>query len=912
MKPDYRFYLTINGGQRKEVKPNYPDDLSLDYERETGQRFFRARLSSKLTFMREDYDLIMGAAFDSVYLIIIQKSDNMGLSWSDYYTGKFVRTDCTIDADNGFVMVQPETYDQYSDVLAGLDKEYDLIKLSPANQRIGYQRRPVLQVYALGDTILSSFLSGMYWEQDCEAQMQGDADYLINTCHFALNTILREISVSGDLSAANALYSGQITLGTEFYGGSLYPQTANGYRVDVVIQYSEDHKKAYYTLTRISDNAALYSFSESTTPLAVSGDFDMTPVSGSGMTGHMYGRYTGYVMFARYILDVEEIAGLPTYPILATDMITDNKNYHRAIGYSIPIAQISNNLTWDVTEWGRNPLGQYYLPPNQTDAFFPLARSRWRTYSIWFKYYALDNVLEEAGRADAVIRDAFPIASCISVLLGQFSSITFGESAEYSQFLYGSVNPISGMSFRLFMSQKSNITAGEYTIPAQKAPCTLGTILNMLKNVYQCYWHIDNGKLRIEHISWYKNGGSYSGSQNVGIDLTALINTRNGKPLSFCQNEYSYEKEDMPERYQFSWMDDCTEAFDGQPIQVLSGYVKEGKIEEITISDFTADIDLMLLYPAGISVDGFALFAAVDDGYMGYKLPYVEYTEKGSTFYCQNGYLGLRWVLPLYWVYDLPSWIVKINNANVTARGIQRRKKQQVNFPTLTDPNLMDLIKTGLGNGEIKNLSINLGSRNAKTSLCFDTTDEGYRPYDAEVEYLESTGTQYIDIGIVPDASTGISVICESSSSADTYVAGLRETSGNTRWGIGHDTNGYYYGYGGFGASIVNSTKVTASLNWKADGKFSVTDGVISNSLTLPTFSFVPTLNVRLFGAIRTYSTPYKWSGKIYGVKISQGADIIMDMKPVRIGNIGYMYDRITGALLGNNGTGDFLLGRDV
>ena len=32
MKPDYRFFLTINGGQRKSVTPNYPDDLSLDYE----------------------------------------------------------------------------------------------------------------------------------------------------------------------------------------------------------------------------------------------------------------------------------------------------------------------------------------------------------------------------------------------------------------------------------------------------------------------------------------------------------------------------------------------------------------------------------------------------------------------------------------------------------------------------------------------------------------------------------------------------------------------------------------------------------------------------------------------------------------------------------------------------------------
>lgn len=721
MKPDYRFFLTINGGQRKSVTPNYPDDLSLEYERETGQRFFRARLSGKLTFMREDYSLIMGAAFDSVYLVIIQKSDDMGLTWTDYYTGKFVRTDCTINTDDRLIMVQPETYDQYSDVLAGMDKEYDLIKLSPANQRIGYQRRPVLQVYALGDTILSSFLSGMYWEQDCEAQSPWDADYLINTCHFALNTILRELNLSGDFSDANAIYSGQITLGVEFYGGSLYPQTANGYRVDVVIQYTQDHKRADYTLTRISDNAALYSFSENATPLAVSGEFDMTPVSGSGMTGQMHGRFTGYVMFARYILDVEEIAELPTYEILTTDMITDNKNYHRAIGYSIPIAQISNNLTWNVTEWGQNPLGQYYLPPNQTDAFFPLARSRWQTYSIWFKYYALDNLLEEAGRADAVIRDAFPIASCISVLLGQFSSITFGESTEYSQFLYGSVNPISGMSFRLFMSQKSNITAGEYTIPAQKAPCTLGTILNMLKNVYQCYWHIENGKLRIEHISWYKNGGSYSGSQNVGIDLTALINTRNGKTLSFCQNEYSFEKEDMPERYQFSWADDCTEAFDGQPIQVLSGYVKEGKIEEIAISDFTADIDLMLLYPAGISVDGFALFAAVSDGLIGYKLPYVEYTEKGSTFYCQNGYLGLRWVLPLYWRNDLPASQVLMNGIQTSALGVQRRKRQEVEMPATQDPVLLNLVKTGLGNGEIRNISINLHSRNAKVVLNYDT-----------------------------------------------------------------------------------------------------------------------------------------------------------------------------------------------
>ena len=907
MKPDYRFFLTINGGQRKSVKPNYPDDLSLDYERETGQRFFRARLSSKLTFMREDYDLIMAAAFDSVYLVIIQKSDDMGLTWSDYYTGKFVRTDCTIDTDDGLIMVQPETYDQYSDVLAGLDKEYDLIKLSPANQRIGYQRRPVLQVYALGDTILSSFLSGMYWEQDCEAQSPWDADYLINTCHFALNTILRELNLSGDFSDANAFYSGQITLGGEFYGGSLYPETANGYRVDVVIQYTEDHKRADYTLVRISDNAALYSFSENATPLAVSGEFDMTPVSGSGMTGQMHAKFTGYVMFARYILDVEEIAGLPTFEILTTDMITDNKNYHRCIGYSIPIAQISNNLTWNVTEWGQNPLGQYYLPPNQTEAFFPLARSRWQTYSIWFKYYALDNILEEAGRADAVIRDAFPIASCISVLLGQFSSITFGESTEYSQFLYGSVNPVSGMSFRLFMSQKSNITAGEYTIPAQKAPCTLGTILNMLKNVYQCYWHIESGKLRIEHISWYKNGGSYSGNQSVGIDLTALINTRNGKTLSFCQNEYTFEKEDMPERYQFSWMDDCTDAFDGQPIQVLSRYVKEGKIEEITISDFTADIDLMLLYPAGISVDGFALFAAVDDGYMGYKLPYVQYTENGSTFYCQNGYLGLRWVLPTYWRNDLPASRVLMNGTQYTALGIQRRKRQEVEMPALQDPVLLNLVKTGLGNGEIRNLSINLHSRNAKAVLNYDTEEKTYE----EVQYLQGTGTQYIDLPIIPDENTGIRIIAEAYDNTDSYAVGLRDTSGNTRWCIGRSSTGWYWGYGTYLSSSdrVTSLSVDAKLNWLNNKKFVAEGGGITKEYNLPTLSFTPVNKIRLFGSSGMSASYSSWKGKQYRVQVSQGLEMIMDLIPVKVGNTGYLFDTMGGGFYGNDGTSDFIIG---
>jgi hypothetical protein len=36
-----------------------------------------------------------------------------------------------------------------------------------------------------------------------------------------------------------------------------------------------------------------------------------------------------------------------------------------------------------------------------------------------------------------------------------------------------------------------------------------------------------------------------------------------------------------------------------------------------------------------------------------------------------------------------------------------------------------------------------------------------------------------------------------------------------------------------------------------------------------------------------------------------------IDLVPVRIGNVGYMYDKVSGKLFGNAGTGNFILGPD-
>lgn len=68
-----------------------------------------------------------------------------------------MKTDCTFNDDDKTVEVQPETVDEYNNVLAGLEKEYNLIELAPEIQFINIKKRPLIQIYVPGDSIVSCF-----------------------------------------------------------------------------------------------------------------------------------------------------------------------------------------------------------------------------------------------------------------------------------------------------------------------------------------------------------------------------------------------------------------------------------------------------------------------------------------------------------------------------------------------------------------------------------------------------------------------------------------------------------------------------------------------------------------------------------------------------------------------------------
>lgn len=733
MTPKYRFFLKIGeDGTRQPVYPNYKDDLTLDYELETNQRFYRAKLSGKINFVRADYDIINNAPFDSEFFLYIVKNDDWGQTYKQYYKAKFMKTDCTFNDDDKLVTVQPETIDQYNDVLAGLEKEYNLIELAPQIEFLTIRKRPLIQIYSPGDSIVSCFLGGTNWEQDANATT--DQKTLIGTYHFALCNILKEIYITpnnGSPAIISGLYTGRMVTGSsvDTFQGKLYPELNVNYYIYIAQKRVGGLPigAVAVEIRKQSDDTAMFRYTKTSTSPFDTLEFDLTAVEGSGAKGKMHASMKSYNIYARYLLDVEKIDNLNTYPLPSEDIVDNNRNYRRVIGYAIDVAFISNNFSDTPTEWGLADNGKYFAPPYSIygQTFYPIARSTWRYASLWFGFYLMDWILEENARKAYTLRDAFTLSSCINVLLKEFApGITHEATPEYSQFLYNTNNPISGQSFKLLISQKSNIINGEYKTPAQKAPITLQQIMTMLRDIYKCYWYIEDGKFKIEQVSWFRNGGSYGYNPIIDYDLTQLENVRNGKKITFATSEYSFDKVEMPERYQFEWMDDVTTPFEGLPIEITSKYVTAGKIEEINISNFTSDIDLMLLNPGAISSDGFALFAAVTPSGGGQlELPFTKQTVDGVEYFLQNGYLAFINIQPTYWVYDMPARNFKINNSpDYAMGGLERKKKQTLNFPAgTTDPNPMQLVKTYIGNGQVDKLSVNLCSRNIKATLKYDT-----------------------------------------------------------------------------------------------------------------------------------------------------------------------------------------------
>ena len=203
-------------------------------------------------------------------------------------------------------------------------------------------------------------------------------------------------------------------------------------------------------------------------------------------------------------------------------------------------------------------------------------------------------------------------------------------------------------------------------------------------------------------------------------------------------------------------------------------------------------------------------------------------------------------------------------------------------------------------------------------------------PYDAEVDYLESTGTQWIDTGVPYNHTIVFEAdIAKTANIASGYLFGILWASGGAstlrRWGVNwsNDYKRFYPQYYTttdvfYSVDLVNGVKHTI---WADANKFAF-DGMVIN-VTSSTFD--PTVDVSVYLLARhTYAPqldPNPVTGiiawRIFSCKISNGNTLVRDFIPVRftneLGNSeGAMYDRVSGQLFRNSGTGAFVIGPDA
>ena len=181
------------------------------------------------------------------------------------------------------------------------------------------------------------------------------------------------------------------------------------------------------------------------------------------------------------------------------------------------------------------------------------------------------------------------------------------------------------------------------------------------------------------------------------------------------------------------------------------------------------------------------------------------------------------------------------------------------------------------------------------------------------IEYLESSGTQYIDTGFLVSSNNydkikfvvDCDIISKGSGASDWLVNG--SLISNAHFYIGQYQNKYYYGCGttnhNTNTSVVNG-RHTFTLDTK-NKKFIVSD-VLGIDITIE--AVTATANLYLCGFAPTGQRSF--AQKLYGSKIYQDDVLVRDFIPCKnpLGVIG-LYDKVTKTFYPNAGTGTFTAG---
>lgn len=185
-------------------------------------------------------------------------------------------------------------------------------------------------------------------------------------------------------------------------------------------------------------------------------------------------------------------------------------------------------------------------------------------------------------------------------------------------------------------------------------------------------------------------------------------------------------------------------------------------------------------------------------------------------------------------------------------------------------------------------------------------------PYDAEVAYLMSDGTAYIDTGIANTDSVRFNIKIAITSTSSANVFGCSDGTNRIGIVINNSTNKTNCRWG----TSLDDLNSTLSV-----GEYTLTNIPEGNvfhlneeSLTLTANTFSTSKIIHLFGmnsqSGSNSSTPD--NVKLIYAKFYNGSTKVLDLIPVRVGQVGYLYDKVSEELFANAAeSGALVIGAD-
>ena len=261
------------------------------------------------------------------------------------------------------------------------------------------------------------------------------------------------------------------------------------------------------------------------------------------------------------------------------------------------------------------------------------------------------------------------------------------------------------------------IQATDFKYPASDDPATNIKITweKLMQNLemFQVKWTIIGNTLIVEHLKWFENKGSYTGSPAIGTTLISGKNKYNQAYSINDQDLYRFESLAFPVA--------DGEDFIGVNIEYTSPRVNLVQSETKDInSEFYTDIEYINFNRSALPDESLVLLAIQYIDQYGYYI--ISETGQLSGETILNGPYSVANLMNRYWKYRRIFPKGKLNNILITFETWQKNALQENliidDCSTVVDPK--KYIRTRLGDGEFESMNIKLKTGFKRLSVKLD------------------------------------------------------------------------------------------------------------------------------------------------------------------------------------------------